>query len=234
MAVSPAGQWPQAGVVGLGGADWRGIGADRRLDVWAADPSDRPSRCSQTPQPRGAQRAGFDAQSVVSAHLFGVAAGRFRSRPEQHARSPAANLVLAGTIATQDPKRGVAIISDGGPSKVYSVGDNVGGASLHSVYLDHVILDRGGALETLLLPRQLGPGMHAPPVCSPSGRRPSAPWRPSRTFDAWCSRIPAYSIKSCGPCPRTTTPPESCEAFVPIRVEIGRYSASWGCGPAIW
>jgi general secretion pathway protein C len=28
---------------------------------------------------------------------------------------------------------------------------------LHSVYLDHVILDRGGALETLLLPRQLPP-----------------------------------------------------------------------------
>jgi general secretion pathway protein C len=35
---------------------------------------------------------------------------------------------------------------------------------LHSVYLDHVILDRGGALETLLLPRLLGPGMHGPAV----------------------------------------------------------------------
>ena len=66
-----------------------------------------------------------------------------------------ANLVLTGTIATQDPKHGVAIISDGGPSKVFAVGDNVSGASLHSVYLDHVILDRGGALETLVLPRQV-------------------------------------------------------------------------------
>jgi general secretion pathway protein C len=47
---------------------------------------------------------------------------------------------------------------------VYSVGDNVGGATLHSVYLDHVILDRGGALETLLLPRLLGPGMRGPAV----------------------------------------------------------------------
>jgi general secretion pathway protein C len=73
--------------------------------------------------------------------------------------------LLAGTIATQDPKRGVAIISDGGaPSKVYSVGERVGGASLHSVYLDHVILDRGGALETLLLPRQLPPSSRAPAV----------------------------------------------------------------------
>ena len=46
----------------------------------------------------------------------------------------------------------------GGPSKVYSVGDRLAGASLHSVYLDHVILDRNGALETVILPRQLPPG----------------------------------------------------------------------------
>jgi hypothetical protein len=32
---------------------------------------------------------------------------------------------------------------------------------LHSVYLDHVILDRGGALETLVLPRQLPPARPA-------------------------------------------------------------------------
>jgi general secretion pathway protein C len=37
------------------------------------------------------------------------------------------------------------------------------------VYLDHVILDRGGQLETLLLPRLLGPGMHAAPVVRRAG-----------------------------------------------------------------
>src|SRR3984893_2266402 len=111
-----------------------------------------------------AQHAGLDVQSVVSAHLFGVAAPDPSAQDPTNAPQSTANLVLTGTIATQDPKRGVAIISDGGPSKVYSVGDNIGGASLHSVYLDHVILDRGGQLETLLLPRLLGPGMHGPPV----------------------------------------------------------------------
>jgi general secretion pathway protein C len=110
------------------------------------------------------QHAGLDIQSVVSAHLFGVAAPDPSSQDPANAPESTANLVLAGTIATQDPKRGVAIISDGGPSKVYSVGDNIGGATLHSVYLDHVILDRGGQLETLLLPRLLGPGMLGPPV----------------------------------------------------------------------
>lgn len=116
-----------------------------------------------------AQRPGLDVQSIVSAHLFGVATVDPTTQDPANAPQSAANLVLAGTIATQDPKRGVAIISDGGPSKVYSVGDNIGGASLHSVYLDHVILDRGGALETLLLPRLMGPGMHAPPVVRRAG-----------------------------------------------------------------
>ncbi len=114
--------------------------------------------------------AGFDVQSLVSSHLFGAPVDT--GQDPANAPQSTANLVLAGTIATSDPKRGVAIISDGGPAKVYSVGDNVSGASLHSVYLDHVILDRGGALETLPLPRMLGPGMHAPPVVRRTGGDP--------------------------------------------------------------
>jgi general secretion pathway protein C len=103
-----------------------------------------------------AHKDGADVQSVVSAHLFGVATADPNQDPA-NAPASTANLVLAGTIATQDPKHGVAIISDGGPSKVYAVGDNIGGAALHSVYLDRVILDRAGSLETLLLPRILPP-----------------------------------------------------------------------------
>ncbi len=118
------------------------------------------------------QHAGIDVSSVVSAHLFGVAAVAPGAQDPANAPQSTANLVLAGTIATQDPKRGVAIISDGGASKVYAVGDRIGGASLHSVYLDHVILDRGGALETLLLPRLPGPGMRGPPVVRRTGGDP--------------------------------------------------------------
>jgi len=120
----------------------------------------------------GAPHAGFDAQSVISAHLFGIAVAEPSTQDPANAPQSTANLLLTGTIATSDPKRGVAIISDGGPAKVYSVGDNIGGASLHSVYLDRVILDRGGALETLLLPRLLGPGMRAAPVVRRTGGDP--------------------------------------------------------------
>ena len=122
------------------------------------------SKPLKTPQPvlpaavPRAQRSGVNVQTVVAAHLFGVPVTDSSTQDPENAPQSSANLLLAGTIATQDPKRGVAIISDGGaPAKVYSVGERIGGAALHSVYLDHVILDRGGALETLLLPRQVPP-----------------------------------------------------------------------------
>ncbi len=115
----------------------------------------------KSPQPTLARSAQtrphptVNVQAVVSAHLFGLAVADPATQDPANAPLSSANLVLAGTIATQDPKHGIAIISAGGPSKVYSVGDNVNGASLYSVYLDRVILDRGGTLETLVLPRQL-------------------------------------------------------------------------------
>ena len=117
-------------------------------------------------------RSGVDVQSVVSAHLFGTAVVDPSTQDPADAPLSSANLVLAGTIATRDPKRGIAIISDGGPAKVFSVGDNVNGATLHSVYLDHVILDRAGALETLLLPRLLAASRPAPVARRAGGADP--------------------------------------------------------------
>jgi general secretion pathway protein C len=141
------------------------------ISLLSGGPVKSPQPVLSNVAPRG-QHAGIDVSSVVSAHLFGVAAVDPGAQDPANAPQSTANLVLAGTIATQDPKRGVAIISDGGASKVYAVGDRIGGASLHSVYLDHVILDRGGALETLLLPRLPGPGMRGPPVVRRTGGDP--------------------------------------------------------------
>lgn len=118
----------------------------------------------------GLRRIAVNVQSVADAHLFGIAAPEAGTQDPDNAPPTTANLVLAGTIATENPVHGVAIISDGGPSKVYSVGDNLSGFRLHSVYLDHVILDRGGALETLTLPRQLPP---ARPAIARTGGQPA-------------------------------------------------------------
>ena len=141
------------------------------ISLLSGGPVKSPQPVLSSAAPRS-PHAGIDVPSVVSAHLFGVAAVDAGAQDPANAPQSTANLVLAGTIATQDPKRGVAIISDGGASKVYAVGDRIGGASLHSVYLDHVILDRGGALETLLLPRLPGPGMRGPPVVRRTGGDP--------------------------------------------------------------
>jgi general secretion pathway protein C len=125
----------------------------------------------KTPQPAGPHRPvaaapkSVDVQGIVAAHLFGTATADAVVADPANAPVSTANLTLAGTIATQDPKHGVAIISvGGGPSKVYSVGELVGGATVHSVYLDRVLLDRGGSLEALTLPHADG---------SPAGPAPA-------------------------------------------------------------
>jgi general secretion pathway protein C len=73
-------------------------------------------------------------------------------------------LVLVGTIANTDPTLGYAIIGENATSaKVYAVGKTItGGTKLHSVFPDRAILDRGGRLEALMLPKKFqGGGMSA-------------------------------------------------------------------------
>jgi general secretion pathway protein C len=97
----------------------------------------------------------FDVASIVDAHLFGVASAPGDVDPSD-APATQMSLVLVGTIARSDPSQGVAIIGDSAQSAhVYTVGKTItGGTKLHSVYADRVILDRGGKLEALLLPKQ--------------------------------------------------------------------------------
>jgi general secretion pathway protein C len=104
--------------------------------------------------------------ALAQAHLFGQAAA-----PAASADAPlsAAQLVLAGVLSVPDPRKGMAII---GPTvanaKLYAAGATVGGGlALHSVYPDRVLLDRGGVLETLLLPKKLA--TQAPPAVVAAG-----------------------------------------------------------------
>ncbi|TLZ15412.1 MAG: hypothetical protein E6K26_14375, partial [Gammaproteobacteria bacterium] len=92
---------------------------------------------------RAPSRAHFlDLAAITNAHLFGAAPA-----PRQDAaNAPQTSmpLVLSGIVAGNDPQNGLAIL---GPSaqnaRVYAVGDSVpGGAKLHSVYSDRVLIDR--------------------------------------------------------------------------------------------
>jgi general secretion pathway protein C len=103
--------------------------------------------------------------AIVEAHLFGLQpAAALPAQTDQNAPQSSLPLVLVGIIAADDPQNGLAILGENAAgAKVYAVGDNVpGGAKLHSVYGDRVVIDRNGKLESLMLPRQLQPGA-APP-----------------------------------------------------------------------
>ena len=94
---------------------------------------------------------------IVNAHLFGrfdMATAVVDMDPVD-APDTRLNLELRGTIAAEEADRALAIIAESNrEEKVYAIGDAVaGGASLHSVYPDKVILRRAGQLETLRLPR---------------------------------------------------------------------------------
>jgi general secretion pathway protein C len=105
---------------------------------------------------RQESRATVNVQSIIDAHLFGVADPAAAVGDPSDAPETRLSLVLAGTIAASDPKQGFGIIGESASNaKLYSVGDSIpGGARLNAVYGDRVILERGGQLEALLLPRE--------------------------------------------------------------------------------
>jgi general secretion pathway protein C len=89
--------------------------------------------------------------SIVNAHLFGIAGVQAGGNAPQ----TTIPLILAGVIADKDPAKGQAIIGDtASAGKLFAVGSMIpGGARLNAVYGDHVLIERGGRLETLSLPR---------------------------------------------------------------------------------
>src|SRR5882672_4765229 len=91
--------------------------------------------------------AQLDIGGLVNAHLFGDAAVQ-ASGDAANAPPSTMPLVLAGVLATENPKEGMAIIGESAQAaKVVAVGQQVPGAALlHSVYGDRAIIDRGGTL----------------------------------------------------------------------------------------
>jgi general secretion pathway protein C len=115
----------------------------------------------------GATSHSVNVAAITNTHLFGTAPVEGRGPDGAHPTPTNIPLVLTGIIAADDPRNGLAILGPtAAAAKVYVVGDNVpGGAKLHSVLNDRVVLDRNGSLEYLMLPRQLQGGTlpNAPP-----------------------------------------------------------------------
>jgi general secretion pathway protein C len=165
-----------------GGGDWRSAALARapqvatfvlalalaaQLALIVVNLSGR-SRKTPPPPPVATQSTPpLDISGLVNAHLFGNASVQ-ASGDAANAPPSSMPLVLAGILATDDPKEGMAIIGESAQAaKVVSVGAQVpGGAQLHSVYADRAIIDRSGTLESVFLPRRsssVGPSPAAPP-----------------------------------------------------------------------
>jgi general secretion pathway protein C len=113
------------------------------------------------PLPRPAANPTVELATIVNAHLFGVSGASSAGGQAPQTTMP---LVLAGVIAEKDPAKGQAIIGDSAAvGKLYAVGAMIsGGVRLNAVYGDRVLLERNGALETLMLPRTAPKGGSAP------------------------------------------------------------------------
>ena len=116
--------------------------------------SHRATPSSAAPMPNTASRPAVnpavELAAIVNAHLFGNAA----VANSENAPNTTMPLILAGVLADPDPSKGQAIIGATATSaKVYAVGAMIsGGARLHSIYSDRVLIERNGGLETLKLP----------------------------------------------------------------------------------
>jgi len=104
----------------------------------------------------------LDLKPVLDAHLFGEAAAAAPARVvETLADAPdtTLNLSLTGVVSSDESSSGWAIIeASRGEANIYYVGETIndtGGALLHAVYEDRVLLNRAGRLETLRLPKEL-------------------------------------------------------------------------------
>lgn len=95
-------------------------------------------------------------RQVSQYHLFGeankqpVVMQKLIDAPETRLK-----LILKGVFASSETGNAIAIIAGGkGDDTTYHIGDQIsGGAVLHAVYPDRVILKRNGQLETLRLPQ---------------------------------------------------------------------------------
>ena len=113
---------------------------------------------------RPARQQQHRCTTIANTHLFGEA------DPEEVVVAPQENienlaetrlsLSLKGTIASPEEESSIAIIADSrNEEKIYSIKDTVApGATLHAIYADRVVLNRGGTLEVLKLPKEFPAG----------------------------------------------------------------------------
>ncbi len=122
-------------------------------------PAPKTAVTSTAPRPAPAARRAPEARfrDVANLHLFGTApVGVKKGAAQANIQETRLRLTLRGVLASDDPDTSYAIIADEKKSEDYfQTGDTLpGGAQLHAIHADRVILERGGKLEKLMLPKE--------------------------------------------------------------------------------
>lgn len=101
-----------------------------------------------------------DVQAIASTHIFGeadkVEVVVVPQENHENLAETRLSLTLKGTIASPEEGNSIAIIADSrNEEKIYVIKNTVAqGTTLHAIYADRVILNRGGTLEVLNLPKE--------------------------------------------------------------------------------
>lgn len=115
-------------------------------------------RLTSTPTTAAMNQQRQRVEAVTDLHLFGKAddaAPKTNPVPTENVPETQLNLTLRGVFAAHDQKEAFAIIANaGGNDQHYKVGTQIpGGVTVKEIHADHVLLSRGGRLETLRLPK---------------------------------------------------------------------------------
>ena len=142
--------------------------------TWSFLPRPKPAEGLSAPAPAVSARR-VDAGRIADQHLFGSAAagGNLGNAPDTTLA-----LTLHGIVAGKRPGDSRALIVANGDEEPYAIGATVpGGAVIRAIFPDRVMLDRGGQVEALRLPKTDTGGTVAaeqPPLQSPGVSPPGA------------------------------------------------------------
>ncbi len=90
--------------------------------------------------------------NLAALHLFGSSGMLAATSATFDAPDTSLDLRLVGTLSSEDPKSGMAMIADSEKERAYAIGDELpGNATLEEIYPDRVVLSHQGRYETLRL-----------------------------------------------------------------------------------
>jgi len=123
---------------------------------WSLIPGDEEKSAPRSVKKKNGTKQQAKSYSEISdAHLFGSFQQVVTKTTKTVAPDTRLNLTLKGVLASTPMEFGSAIIAmgKGGKEDTYAPGDKVSSATVKEIYADRVILERGGKLETLRMPK---------------------------------------------------------------------------------